>query len=47
MQKVYADSLLGYSQDEHFDIPKGFVPCENSLGEDDFGEGEPVEEIFE
>ena len=47
MQKVYADSLLGYSQDEHFDIPKGFDPCENSLGEDDFGEGEPVEEIFE
>jgi penicillin-binding protein 1A len=47
MQKVYADSLLGYHQDEKFDIPKGFDPCENSLGTDDFGEGEPVEEIFE
>ena len=31
MQKVYADKSLGYSQDEHFDIPEDFDPCTNKL----------------
>ena len=28
MNKVYADESLPYSQDEKFDIPKDFNPCE-------------------
>ena len=34
LQKVYADGRLGYSQDENFDIPAGFNPC-NEGGEED------------
>ena len=28
MQKVYADESLGYSQEEKFNIPEDFNPCE-------------------
>ena len=35
MQKVYADSQLGYSQSEQFDLPEDFDPC--PLGDDEFG----------
>ncbi len=48
MQKVYKDTQLGYSQDEHFDIPEIFDPCAGSLsGDDELEEGIPVEEVFE
>jgi penicillin-binding protein 1A len=42
MQKVYADSQLGYSQSEQFDLPEDFDPC--PLGDDEFGpkEGDAV-----
>ena len=30
MQKVYADKRLGYSQEEQFDLPSGFNPCETA-----------------
>jgi penicillin-binding protein 1A len=48
MQKIYDDTTLGYSQEEHFDIPEDFDPCALStdnpnMGDDGFGEGEPVE----
>ena len=31
MNKVYADKTLPYSQEEVFDIPAGFDPCESNL----------------
>lgn len=31
MNKVYADKTLPYSQDEKFDIPEDFDPCDNNL----------------
>ena len=31
MNKVYADKTLPYSQDERFDIPEDFDPCDNNL----------------
>ena len=34
LQKVYADGRLGYSQDENFDIPAGFNPCNEGSEED-------------
>ncbi len=43
LQKVYADSRLGYSQSEDFDIPSQFDPCSSVLEEDD-GNSEPEEE---
>lgn len=43
LQKVYADSRLGYSQNEDFDIPSQFDPCSSVLEEDD-GNSEPEEE---
>ncbi len=46
MQKIYADEHLDYSEDEHFDFPKGFDPCAMSTDSgnegDDFGAGEEV-----
>jgi penicillin-binding protein 1A len=57
MKNIYGDESLGYSQDEHFDFPKGFDPCaanDNSEDDeaDDFGVGQEVsapeqEKIFE
>lgn len=44
LQKVYADSKLGYSQSENFDIPAGFDPCGSVLTE---GEEEEEEEEFD
>ena len=34
LQKVYADSSLGYTQTENFDIPSHFDPCMSVLDED-------------
>ncbi|MGL4851492.1 MAG: transglycosylase domain-containing protein [Phocaeicola sp.] len=34
MQKVYKDKNLGYSQEERFDLPENFNPCEDALIED-------------
>lgn len=31
MQKVYKDKSLGYSQEEHFNIPEDFDPCKDTL----------------
>ncbi len=45
MQKVYADSQLDYSQDDHFDIPEGFDPCK--LADDMDEEGGDEEDDFE
>jgi penicillin-binding protein 1A len=53
MQKVYADSQLGYTETEEFDLPKDFNPCESMLIEDSEADPmkvpsvEPVDEIFE
>ena len=44
LQKVYADSSLGYSQTENFDIPAYFDPCMSVLDEDD-GSSDGEEEI--
>jgi penicillin-binding protein 1A len=35
LQKVYADSQLGYSQSEDFDIPSYFDPCKSVIDEDE------------
>ncbi len=34
LKRVYADSRLGYSPDETFDIPAGFDPCSSDVSED-------------
>lgn len=41
MKKVYDDSMLGYTQEERFDIPEGFDPC---AGTEVTEEGEIIEE---
>jgi len=35
MQKVYKDKSLGYSEEELFDLPEDFDPCENLFDEED------------
>ena len=45
MKKVYADSELGYSEKQVFDVPEGFDPCLPS--EDDMLEVNDIEDIFE
>ena len=48
IQRVYADKRLGYSQEDVFDIPAGFNPCE--MDESDMmevDEGTSIEEVFE
>lgn len=35
MQKVYANKMLGYSQETKFDLPAGFNPCSGSEGNED------------
>lgn len=50
MLKIYKDSQLGYTEDEKFDFPEGFDPCENSYDsedEDDTGGQQSLEEIYE
>jgi penicillin-binding protein 1A len=50
MLKIYKDSQLGYTEDEKFDFPEGFDPCENSYdGEDEeeTGSQQSLEEIYE
>lgn len=45
MQKVYANQSLGYSEDEHFDIPANFDPCSVVDDMEPVGEGdEPFDE---
>ena len=44
LQKVYADTRLGYSQSERFDIPSYFDPCSSVIEEDD-GSSEGEEEV--
>ncbi len=44
MQKIYADELLDYSQDEKFDIPLDFDPCSSGDDERDEDDGQPVTE---
>ena len=45
LQKVYADSRLGYSQSETFDIPSYFDPCQSVIDEDE-GSSEGEEELI-
>ena len=45
LQKVYADTSLGYSQTENFDIPSYFDPCKSVIDEDE-GSSEGEEEII-
>ncbi len=40
LQKVYRDKSLGYSQDETFNLPEGFDPCQDAI----LTEDAPVEE---
>ena len=44
LQKVYADTRLGYSQSENFDIPSHFDPCSSVIDEDE-GSSAGEEEI--
>ena len=45
MQKVYANQSLGYSEDEHFEIPANFDPCSVVDDMEPVGEGdEPFDE---
>jgi penicillin-binding protein 1A len=43
LQKVFADSSLGYNPEETFDIPAWFNPCENTYGS---GEESDTEEMI-
>ena len=45
LQKVYADTLLGYSQTENFDIPSYFDPCKSVIDEDE-GSSDGEEELI-
>ena len=50
MNKVFADKSLGYSQDEHFEIPDGFDPCagvENGNGTMPAESGGGLDNLFE
>ena len=47
MQSIYKDKTLGYTEDEVFDIPKGFNPCPTEGAVVDGDEGESLEDIFE
>ena len=49
MQKVYADTHLGYNENALFDLPEGFEPCSfvNDAILPDDGDMGDVEEIFE
>ena len=47
MQKVYADSRLGYSPQAVFDLPAGYNPCETDESGLESTEGADIEEIFE
>lgn len=42
LKKVYADSHLGYSEDEDFEIPSDFDPCADVLSADDIIEDETL-----
>ena len=46
MKKVYADESLGYSQDEKFDIPRGFNPCSGRRTLDSSIESQQLDESF-
>ena len=45
LQKVYADTRLGYSQTENFDIPSYFDPCKSVIDEDE-GSSDGEEELI-
>lgn len=48
LKKVYADSSLGYSQSEDFDVPAGYDPCgqsNDSGGEDEATEDAVLDEL--
>ena len=46
MQKVYADESLGYSQEEVFNIPEDFNPCEQQTVVTSFVEEQQLDESF-
>lgn len=45
LTKMYADSSLGYSVDEKFDLPEGFDPCADSFATEMATDTIPVESI--
>ena len=45
LQKVYADTRLGYSQTENFNIPSYFDPCKSVIDEDE-GSSDGEEELI-
>ena len=46
MQKVYADKTLGYSEEEHFDIPEDFDPCKDKLTEMEEENASRLDDVF-
>lgn len=47
MQSIYKDQILGYSEDDVFDVPADFNPCPSEGTIVDGEEGESLEDIFE
>lgn len=47
MQKVYADQTLGYSQDETFNIPEDFNPCEQQTVVTNYTDEQQLDDFFE
>lgn len=49
LKKVYADTSLGYRQDEQFEIPSGFDPCAESVSTETEEIAEPIglDNLFE
>ena len=45
MKKIYADSRLGYNDNQMFDMPRDFNPC--ALNEDDMTEVNDIEDVYE
>lgn len=45
LTKLYANSALGYSADEKFDLPEGFDPCADSFATEMANDSIPVESI--
>ena len=47
MRRVYKDTSLGYNEQQIFDFPEDFDPCETGSPDDDMTDINDIEEIFE
>ena len=47
MKKVYADSSLGISQNDQFDLTPDFDPCHGENEDYDEDDGEEIENVLE